>query len=158
MSVRSDRIKVKELSNDHKALMNEIEAKLHKLHAQSRGEGDFVAPPQHTHEQVGAQAMAAPLAVPSASTAPFAVIDEISENSPAMTAGLMLGDEIIQCGHVTAQTPNSLETMGALVMEHEDQEVNLFIRRHDETMKLTLHPKKWDGRGLLGCHLSKIKS
>lgn len=157
VSVTADRRQVKELSNDHKLLMGEIERKLHKLHAQTRGEEHmYVSPPQHTREQSAGQAVVAPIAVPATSVTPFAVVDLVFENSPSMIAGLKEDDEIIRCAHITSQTPNSLETMGSLVSESEDRELDIVIQRgQGEVLALKLTPKKWSGRGLLGCHLQK---
>lgn len=152
----ADRKQVKELSNDHKKLMAEIEAKLHKLHAETRGEGkDYFSPPQHTRIQSAGQPVVAPLAVPARSTTPFAVVDHVFENSPSMIAGLQVGDEILRCAHITSQTPNSLETMGNLVSGSENRELDIVARRGETEIRLKLVPQKWSGRGLLGCHLLK---
>lgn len=156
MSVTADRRQVKELSNDHKVLMAEIERKLHKLHSEARGESDtYFSPPQHTRDQAAGQAVVAPLAVPARSVTPFAVVDLVFENSPAMAAGLLVGDEILRCAHITSQTPNSLETMGNLVVESENRELDIIIIRNDLEIPLKLTPQKWSGKGLLGCHLHK---
>lgn len=156
LSVTADRRQVRELSNDHKALMAEIERKLHQLHAQAREEVDtYFSPPQHTRDQSAGLPVVAPLAVPSTAVNPFAVVDLVFENSPAMSAGLQQGDEIIRCAHITSQTPNSLETMGNLVLDSENRELDIDIRRGEDNVSLKLTPMKWSGRGLLGCHLHK---
>lgn len=156
LSVTADRRQVRELSNDHKALMAEIERKLHILHAQTREEVDVsFAPAQHTRNQSAGRALVAPLAVPATSVDSFAVVDLVFENSPAMIAGLQEGDQIVRCAHITCQTPDSLETMGKLVLDSENRELDIDICRGEDNVSLKLTPMKWDGRGLLGCHLHK---
>lgn len=156
VSVTADRRQLKELSNDHKILMAEIERKLHKLHAETRGEeGTYFSPPQHTRDQSTGLPVEAPIAVPATSVNSFAIVDLVFENSPAMAAGLQEGDEVVRCAHITSQTPNNLETMGKLVSDSENRELNIDIRRGEDTISLKLTPMKWSGRGLLGCHLHK---
>lgn len=145
------------LNNDHARLMAQIEAKLHKLHAHTRGDVDVSAPIQHTRSCVEEERVAAPLAVPAKSTLPFAIVDEVSRDGPAMHAGVAVGDKVLQCAHITGQTPNSLATMGSLVSESENRVLDLVVLRGDDVLRLKLHPKKWSGRGLLGCHLSPMR-
>lgn len=144
------------MSEDHKVLSDKIERLLHQLHAKSREDVELSSPPFHT-TVVGGHDVAAPLAVPSASTYPFAIIDEIEEKSPAKDAGLQLGDKIILCGHVTGQTPNCIQAMGNLVSQSENKPLNVVVYRNNEQLTLELCPKKWAGRGLLGCHVKPYK-
>jgi len=137
--------------------MAQIEAKLYKLHAHTRGDVGVSAPAQHTRSYAEEERVAAPVAVPSNSTIPFAVVDEVNEDGPAMHAGVAVGDKVLQCAHITGQTPNSLATMGSLVSESEDRVLDLVVLRGDNVVRLKLHPKKWSGRGFLGCHLSPIR-
>mmetsp|Transcript_6319 Transcript_6319/g.12418 ORF Transcript_6319/g.12418 Transcript_6319/m.12418 type:complete len:216 (+) Transcript_6319:107-754(+) len=157
VSVRMDRQRVHVLNNDHARLMAQIEGKLHKLHAHTRGDVDVSAPIQHTRSYVEEERVAAPLAVPAKSTLPFAIVDEVSQDGPAMHAGVAVGDKVLQCAHITGQTPNSLATMGSLVSESENRVLDLIVLRGDNVVRLKLHPKKWSGRGLLGCHLSPMR-
>lgn len=141
-------------------MSDEIESLLHKLHAMSRGEdrsSSFVAPPMHTTSGVPAGSVAAPIGVPASSTVPFAVVDEVLEGSPAHEADVRVGDEIVSCGHVTGQTPNSIETMGRLISESENMDVHVVVLRDDERIELNLRPRTWSGRGVLGCHVMPMK-
>eukprot|EP00890_Picochlorum_soloecismus_P002028 jgi/Picsp_1/2826/NSC_01052-R1_26s proteasome non-atpase regulatory subunit 9 len=160
VSVRTDRMKVQALTNDHKMLSDKIEKLLHELHALTRDKGEGnevpVAPPYHTSmDQI--HAVVAPIAVPTSTKMPFAEVDELSMESPAMESGIRLGDKILRCNHVTAQTPNALQVMGTLVAESENSVMDVEVLRNDEKVSLKLRPKTWTGRGLLGCHLKPIK-
>lgn len=80
---------------------------------------------------------------------PFAMIDEITDDSPAAVDGLQLGDEIVKFGSVEAGD----RLQGRLVSEalsNEDSQVSLVIIRQGSPMNLTVTPRKWHGRGLLG--------
>jgi 26S proteasome non-ATPase regulatory subunit 9 len=148
------------LTNDHKMLSDKIEKLLHELHAltrdQRKGDEMPVAPPYHTCVDP-IHSVVAPIAVPTSTNMPFAEVDELSIESPAMESGIRLGDKILRCNHVTAQTPNSLQVMGKLVSESENRVLDVEVLRNDEKVSLKLRPKTWTGRGLLGCHLKPIK-
>jgi predicted metalloprotease with PDZ domain len=96
------------LRNDCKELTSQLELLLHRLHALSR-QSHALAAAGPTEDAAGVDParpsmhVAAPLAVPAASTRPFASIDELAADSPASAAGLCMGDELIAFGHVTGQ-------------------------------------------------------
>ncbi|KAE8732592.1 hypothetical protein F3Y22_tig00001825pilonHSYRG00150 [Hibiscus syriacus] len=54
---------------------------------------------------------------------PFAIVDEIADASPAAEDGLQLGDQIVK-----------------------------FVMRQGALFNLSVSPRTWQGRGLLGCH------
>lgn len=106
---------------------------------------------------------------------PFARVDAVAENSPASTAGLKEEDLILKFGAINHTNHNHLKAIAALVPEvaamNKGIEVTLRRRKsrhhHGEpastpgssnieeeiTMTITLTPKPWDGRGLIGCHI-----
>ena len=163
ISVLHDRKQLKELQNDHKAIMKEMEDGLHRLHALDRRHGDFESNTDRGRTvQVDAQA---PMQVVDAVTAEpdprraFALIDEVSENSPSSDAGLRVGDEVIRCKHVTFETPNALQVLARLVNEaaNECEEIDIMIKRGEVVMLVAMRPSlSWGGRGALGCHLVPI--
>lgn len=79
---------------------------------------------------------------------------QVSEGSPADTAGLTVGDLILSFGEVDISHPRGLTGVVDVVREKEGQQVPVTVLRHgSEATTLTLVPKTWDGRGLLGVHL-----
>ena len=113
---------------------------------------------------------------------PFAVVDEVSEHSPASTAGVMLGDQLCRFGAVTAQS-NPAGVLQAVAAELQvplravqksayvvplsyvvydcpgvqragDRAV---VWRRGIPVTVSLTPQQWVGRGLLGCHLRALQ-
>jgi 26S proteasome non-ATPase regulatory subunit 9 len=158
ISVVQDRKQLKELQNDHKAIMKDLEEGLHRVHALDRRHGDYEDNAVRARVvQVEAEA---PLQTVDAVTSEpdprraFALVDEVFENSPSSVAGVRVGDEIVRCKHVTFETPNALEVFAGLVKASENEELDVVMRRGESTMRVTLTPSVWSGRGLLGCHLA----
>jgi 26S proteasome non-ATPase regulatory subunit 9 len=80
---------------------------------------------------------------------PFAMIDEITDGSPAAVDGLQLGDEIVKFGNVEAGDRLQERLMSEAV-SNVDRQVSLAIIRQGSAMNLTITPRRWHGRGLLG--------
>jgi 26S proteasome non-ATPase regulatory subunit 9 len=153
------------LSNDLKALTNEAERLIHQLHAVTRETGTrpstppVASPDTHIRRQeaaglvLGAEAMD----ISTPSLQPFAVVDELAPNSPASEAGIQLGDRLLQFGGITAQTPNTLQQVAAELQACEGRAVDAaFLRLGVGEVRLQLVPRRWSGRGLLGCHLQPL--
>lgn len=84
----------------------------------------------------------------------------MSEGSPAATAGLTVGDLVLRFGGVDISHPKGLGGVVDVVREKEGQQVAVTVLRTgggseggDGVKDLTLVPKTWSGRGLLGVHL-----
>jgi 26S proteasome non-ATPase regulatory subunit 9 len=77
-------------------------------------------------------------------------VDEVSSNSPASQAGLAVGDLVFDFGGITKQTSNGLKALADLVRDSENRAVHLTVKRNGKNLHLTLTPRKWEGRGLLG--------
>lgn len=80
----------------------------------------------------------------------------MSDGSPAATAGLEVGDLVLRFGGVDISHPKGLGGVVDVVREKEGQEVPVTVLRggeRDGVKDLTLVPKTWGGRGLLGVHL-----
>jgi 26S proteasome non-ATPase regulatory subunit 9 len=101
----------------------------------------------------------------STPTEPFAVIDAVASNSPAQEAGLKVGDQVVEFGSINHTNHRNLLALSELVPEaagnkegiritvlRQADEMNDRIREFEE---LTLNPRPWEGRGLLGCHIVK---
>jgi len=85
---------------------------------------------------------------------PFYVIDKIFDHSPSYTAGLKCGDLIVQFGSMT-HSNQSAKLMQEIVKQSINKQIPVIVRRNPEgIVALTLTPQQWDGKGLLGCHLT----
>ncbi|KAF6171317.1 hypothetical protein GIB67_036985 [Kingdonia uniflora] len=80
---------------------------------------------------------------------PFAMVDEIADSSPAAEDGLQLGDRIMKFGNVESGE-NLLQKLASESQTNEGRSVPLVIQRQGEVINLTLTPRQWIGRGLLG--------
>ena len=115
-AIRADRHALLVLQNDHTDVMRSIEKLLHELYAQA---------PRPTPSSTSRPPVAAPDSRPVASLpaaagpttyrplVPFAVIDQLSQDSPASAAGIQLGDQLVRFGAVTAASPDALQAVAA---------------------------------------------
>lgn len=96
---------------------------------------------------------------------PFARIDEVFPNSPASTAGIQLNDLLLQFDSIDATNHENFSAIAKLLPNKEGQSVQVKVRRKRdmdwgevyEVKELRLEPRKWEGRGLLGCHITKYE-
>lgn len=106
---------------------------------------------------VPAPAPASPLEVP------FARVNAVAQHSPAQDAGLLEEDLIFKFAHLNAENHNSLRAIVTLVPDVAGRHGSISIsvkrrKRHSapddwETVVLSLKPRPWSGRGLIGCHI-----
>ena len=99
---------------------------------------------------------------------PFAKVDRIASESPAEEAGMKVGDLVTLFGSVNANNHNRLRALAKLVPEVAGQggTIQLVVLRSRtdgiqnmdyedetkwETHTLSLRPRPFSGRGLLGC-------
>ncbi|KAJ8427670.1 hypothetical protein Cgig2_016763 [Carnegiea gigantea] len=80
---------------------------------------------------------------------PFAMVDEISEASPAADDGLQLGDQIVKFGYVEAGD-NLLSRLASEVQANQGNAVSVVVMRQGALTSLSVTPRTWQGRGLLG--------
>lgn len=139
--VRTARHNISCLQNDHKAIMVEIEEALHKLHATAR------VKPEKDETKMEVTEPAVSL------SAPFALVDTVTQGSPAFQAGLRVGDEIIELGSVNTQNFRNLRDIASVVQHSEGKSLRVGVIRSGQEVHLNLTPKQWSGRGLLGCNL-----
>ena len=155
-NVRNKRQRLAVINTDHKALMSEIEKTLHAyqqelpttMTSSSSSSSSALGVNKTTTEEAGV--------IITISSKAIAIVDEILDGSPAHMAGILDLDELLQFGHVTASTTDALNAIPTVVRDHVNQRINITVRRKGALMNLELIPKTWGGRGLLGCHLSKI--
>ena len=103
------------LTNDHKRVTSQIEQLMLELHAEARRApaADVAKRPRVTeaHTSTALPLQTVSTAVPA--MRPFALVDEVSSNSPAEEAGVAVGDQLIAFASVTGQTPNALPAVAA---------------------------------------------
>ncbi|KAI0081539.1 hypothetical protein K474DRAFT_1635344 [Panus rudis PR-1116 ss-1] len=132
-AVRHARVRIIELRNDYKSTMDSIAVALQSVYDPSR------APPEPAPSTTQREA--------PASLLPFARVDGVAPNSPAAAAGLLREDLILSFGTLTKSSfpASSLQPLADFVGRRE----NVLLRASEE-VNLTLTPRRWGGRGLLG--------
>lgn len=80
---------------------------------------------------------------------PFAMVDEIADSSPAAEDGLQLGDQILKFGSVEAGD-NLLQKLASEAQSNLGCAIPVVIMRQGAMINLTVTPRTWQGRGLLG--------
>ena len=91
-----------------------------------------------------------PLYVELEQLQPFAVIDEVFPNSPAEKCGLMNGDFLLRFGNA-----DSVYMIPRQVVEGCPVELKVFRVTEDAKKQIIIKitPEKWNGQGLIGCHI-----
>jgi len=135
-AVRGARVRIIELRNDLKAVVDAIGKAL---------EGIYDPSLQQSSQNDSSNDR--PLK-------PFAKVDGVAPGSPAAEAGLQRGDLVVKFGRLneTSFQSKSLQPLADLVAENENRSISIRVIRSDEIVFLTLTPRKnWGGRGMLGC-------
>lgn len=144
------------LNTDHKALMQLLEIKLHALHTAAAGAGlaRDNTPALRTVAAVETSPHLSHIANGgNDSMASFARIASVTVGSPAAMAGLREQDELVRYGHIDATNHDQLRAVARLTGRSEGGYIPLAVRRDCRMVEVTLAPQRWEGRGLLGCHL-----
>ena len=105
-------------------------------------------------------------AAAAAAVKPFAIIDEVSPDSPASEAGIKANDILLRFGDVDHTNHREFRAIAELlpsVAATEDGTITVVVRRKTsglvgfaeltKTEVVELRPRPWGGRGLLGCHI-----
>lgn len=87
------------------------------------------------------------------SIVPILIVTFVSPSSPADASGLRADDGIIEFGSINLTNFKELKQISELVMHRKNEPITLKIKRNDRIHDLTLIPKEWSGRGLLGCNI-----
>ncbi|XP_074368757.1 uncharacterized protein LOC141708845 [Apium graveolens] len=161
--VRADRIKLAQLRNDYKEITEKISQTIQVLHSAK-------LTPASTHRDTGMTSTSQGISASNVGVAisersasamdvdvtggrPFAMVDEISEASPAAEDGLQLGDQIVKFGTVEFGDA-LLPKLAAEAQTNRGHAVPLVVKRQGALINLSVTPRVWQGRGLLGCHFS----
>ncbi|KAF2139962.1 uncharacterized protein K452DRAFT_231398 [Aplosporella prunicola CBS 121167] len=150
--IRTTRVRIIHLQNDLKALMAKIEIGLHDHHAAAQAAAAASASNQTAHS-ASAPANADASSDP-ALQAPFAKVNSVVPESPADTAGLKAGDQIVVFGDVNWMNHEKLSKVAEAVSRNEGRSISIRVSRAGDQVELQLTPRRnWGGRGMLGCHL-----
>ncbi|TDG51451.1 hypothetical protein AWZ03_002246 [Drosophila navojoa] len=141
------------LQNDHAQLLDQIHELLNQYHAEIATTDPELINRASALELSNEREHGGSLAIPLNSK-PLVVVNLVSPNSPAEEAGLRVGDKILRFGSINETNfKKSLEQIGEVVRNMQNQNVQLKIKRADQFLDLVLVPKTWVGRGLLGCNI-----
>ncbi|XP_061758221.1 26S proteasome non-ATPase regulatory subunit 9 [Nerophis ophidion] len=144
--IRTARHSISCLQNDHKAIMVEIEEALHKLHAREKAK-------RHRDEtEARGEAMELQVTLPPA----FARVNSVIQGSPASEAGLKNGDEVIEFGSVNTGNFQSVYNIASVVQHSEGKPLRVTVIRGGQKAHISLTPRRWSGRGLLGCNINPV--
>lgn len=82
---------------------------------------------------------------------PFAVVYEIADASPTAEDGLQLGDQLVKFGTVEYQVgENLLQKLASEAQANQGHAVPVIVMRQGAPINLSVTPRVWPGRGLLG--------
>uniref|UniRef100_A0A8C9N238 26S proteasome non-ATPase regulatory subunit 9 n=1 Tax=Serinus canaria TaxID=9135 RepID=A0A8C9N238_SERCA len=135
------------LQNDHKAVMKEVEEALHKLHAREK----------EKHAKDEAEALAEAMSQNQSLPQAFAKVNTVSPGSPASVSGLQVDDEIVEFGSVNANNFQNLQNIATVVQHSEGRPLSVTVIRGGRRVHVGLTPKRWAGKGLLGCNIIPLQ-
>jgi len=109
----------------------------------------------------------------STSSEPFCIIDSVEPFSPAEEAGLKENDLITSFGSIDHSNHKNLSALAEVVSGAASAGSNLTVKveryvlaspsirdnrvtSKEENIEIKIFPKRWSGRGLLGCHMQPI--
>lgn len=84
---------------------------------------------------------------------PILIVTCVSSSSPAEACGMRPDDKILEFGSINFTNFKELKQISELTMHRKNEQILLKVKRNDRIQNLTLIPKEWSGRGLLGCNI-----
>ncbi|ENN72784.1 hypothetical protein HUJ04_013398 [Dendroctonus ponderosae] len=144
--VRHARHQIICLQNDHKALMKQIERGLQGYYSASSSDCGMDTQPIRP---------AARQEFPSFTVA-FARVTDVTQDSPADLAGIQAGDQVVEFGSVNSMNFKAITDIATVVQHSEGTQISLKLKRNERFITISLVPKRWAGRGLLGCNIVSI--
>lgn len=145
--VRTARHNIICLQNDHKALMKQVEEALHQLHAREK----------EKHARDEAEALAEAMSQSQSLPQPFAKVNTVTPGSPASVSGLQVDDEIVEFGSVNVNNFQNLQNIATVVQHSEGRPLSVTVIRGGRKVHVGLIPKRWAGKGLLGCNIIPLQ-
>ena len=153
--VKGQRKRLAEINTDYRKLMEEINVETKRVQSlrtairEPRPEADDTGAEEVDNKSSSAKSYD--------NLGTIAIIDEILDGSPASEAGLKDGDVLLAFGPVTTlASADPMNAIPAVLKDSVGRPIKLVVRRVSEIQEKYLLPKTWGGRGLLGCHLSKV--
>ncbi|CAH1173721.1 unnamed protein product [Phaedon cochleariae] len=143
--VRHARQRIICLQNDHKTIMKQIENGLQGYYCSDSIADTSQPTPMETNR----------IEVP-VHRIPFARVTIVSEGSPADHAGIRVGDEVVEFGSVNADNFKNITDIATVVQHSDGSQVSVKLKRGERYVTVQLVPKKWSGRGLLGCNIVAV--
>ncbi|CAM9176381.1 unnamed protein product [Phaeothamnion confervicola] len=154
------------IQTDHKEIMARVEGLLHAIHERQRQNTETERPsllessatpamnggPIMNGVMNGATGL-------SHHTEPFCRVNEVWNGSPAAAARLRAGDLLVDFGSVHAGNHGNLSAIVPVISDNVGREIAVRVLRGGaggEFVELRLMPRSWDGRGLMGCHLTPL--
>ncbi|NXI60566.1 PSMD9 ATPase, partial [Chloroceryle aenea] len=135
------------LQNDHKALMKQVEEALHQLHAREK----------EKHARDEAEALAEAMSQNQSLPQAFAKVNAVTPGSPASISGLQVDDEIVEFGSVNINNFQNLQNIATVVQHSEGRPLSVTVIRGGKKVHELLTPKRWAGKGLLGCNITPLQ-
>ncbi|XP_066143367.1 26S proteasome non-ATPase regulatory subunit 9 [Euwallacea fornicatus] len=142
--VRHARHRIICLQNDHKALMKQIENGLQGYYSVTSSDEAMDTQPLDLGSNKASLIT---------HKTPFAKVTVVTEGSPSDYAGIRAGDEIVEFGSVNCKNFKTITDMVTVVQHSQGSQVGLKLKRGDHFVTVGLVPKKWAGKGLLGCNI-----
>ncbi|KAF3769083.1 hypothetical protein M406DRAFT_321142 [Cryphonectria parasitica EP155] len=154
--IRTTRARVIHLRNDYKDLMGKIEQAVYAGFAEGEEEEDTQE--EEAQTAAGARNPAPRDAAPDLNDEPFAKVNTVADDSPAAAAGLQPGDLIHHFDSVNKFNHDGLKRVAEVCQQAEGHNIHVRISRPrpaapPHELLVTLCPRRWSGRGLLGCHI-----
>ena len=149
VTVRKTRVRILCLRNDLKKLMSEIEEGLIQVHRNARESSDGNGLRIQTIDLSSSSDVE--------NLPPFLRVNQVTPDSPAEKAGLLLNDLVILFGSITSKNFVDLKSIGTLVQHSKGKEVTVKVKRGGDLKVLKLVPNTWSGKGLLGCNVVPYK-
>lgn len=171
--IRSERGRLTELRNDHMEITEKINQNIQVLHsAKPASSLSLSRDAGNTEGSNGQRSSVTTVASPSSNgisqsdssttmdidangIIPFALVDEIADASPAADDGLQLGDQVLKFGNVEGGD-DLLRRLASEAQINQGRPIPVVVMRHGTPVNLTVTPRSWQGRGLLGCHFQMM--
>ncbi|RJE19561.1 hypothetical protein PHISCL_08095 [Aspergillus sclerotialis] len=157
--VRTTRVRIIRLRNDHKDVMKYLEKGLHDHFANLQRTNGAGAGAADTSSTQPSATVGDSLSTAGMLETPFAKVNSVAPGSPADQAGLKAGDTIRSFGEVNWLNHERLSKVAEAVQQNEGRALTVKVARKEDSLTTTeldlqLIPRRnWGGRGLLGCHL-----
>ncbi|KAD3067999.1 hypothetical protein E3N88_35879 [Mikania micrantha] len=149
--IQADRHRLAVLRNDYKDITEKISENIELLHSSKLPLKSSTSVDSGSNSQGVVGISSSMNAMDVNVSRPFAMVDEISEESPAAEDGLQLGDQIVKFGKVEFGD-NLLTKLASEAQMNQGLPVPMLVMRQGALINLTVTPRTWRGRGLLGCN------